>query len=133
MMIALDTNVLVRYIVQDEPDQSAAATRLIAKECSEDTPGFVNLIVLCELVWVLGRGYRYSKKVVLSVLRQLLCASELRIERSELAWKAAREFEKGGADFSDYLIGYLNSEQQAELTWTFDRRAAAAPGFRLLA
>ena len=132
-MIALDTNVLVRYIVQDQPAQAAAAARLIERECTEEAPGFVNLIVLCELVWVLGRGYRYSKKVIVSVLRQLLCSSELRIERSELAWKATRELEKGGADFSDYLIGYLNSDQQAEPTWTFDRAAAAAPGFRLLA
>ena len=131
-MIALDTNVLVRYIVQDDPTQAAAANRLIEGECSKETPGFVNLIVLCEVVWVLGRGYRYSRNIVLDVLRQLLSSSELKVERSELAWKATREFEKGQADFSDYLIGYLNSDQQAIPTWTFDLQAAHLPGFRLL-
>ncbi len=131
-MIGLDTNVLVRYIVQDDPDQAALASSFIERECTEESPGFVNLIVLCELVWVLNRGYRYGRKVIVDVLRRLLSSAELKIEYSELAWKATREFEKGKADFSDYLIGYLNSNHDAGVTWTFDRQSANAPGFRLL-
>ena len=67
-MIALDTNVLVRFIVRDEERQTAAATRLIEDRCSAETPGLVSPIVLCELVWVLTSGYGYKREMVVRVL-----------------------------------------------------------------
>ena len=60
-MIGLDTNVLARYIMQDDPAQSEAASELIESRCSADEPGLVSSVVLCELVWVLGRGYRVGR------------------------------------------------------------------------
>lgn len=131
-MIALDTNVLVRYIVRDDARQAAAATRLIESRCSAESPGIVSLIAFCELVWVLDRGYGYARKDIARVLRGILAAEELRVERSELAWQALNEYEKGKADLADYLIGLSGREEKAETTYTFDRRAAGSSLFRMV-
>ncbi len=131
-MIALDTNVLVRYIVQDDPAQAAAATRLVETRCTTETPGLVTTIVLCELAWVLGRGYRYSRAQLAAVLRTLLAAEEIEVEAPELTWRALRAFEAEGCDFADALIGTANRERGAESTFTFDRVAAAGDLFTLV-
>jgi predicted nucleic-acid-binding protein len=132
-VIALDTNVLARYVVADDPRQAAAARRLIESSCTTESPGVVSLVVLCELVWVLGQGYRYRRSQVALVLRRLLAAQDLAVERSELAWQALNLYEQGTADFSDYVIGLCGRQQKAAVTWTFDRRAATSPLFRLVA
>lgn len=131
-MIALDTNVLVRYIVRDDARQAAAATRLIESRCSVESPGIVSLIAFCELVLVLDRGYGYARKDIARVLRGILAAEELRVERSELAWQALNEYEKGKADLADYLIGLRGREEKAEATYTLDRRAAGSSLFRIV-
>lgn len=131
-MIALDTNVLVRYIVRDDHRQTAAATRLIESECSAEDPGVVTLVVLCELVWVLDRGYGYGRDEIAFVLRRVLAADDLRSERSELAWRALNEYEAGKADFADLVIGLSGREERATVTYTFDRRAATSDLFRLI-
>ena len=131
-MIALDTNVLVRYIVQDDPAQAAAATRLIESECRADDPGMVSSVTLCELVWVLGRGYRTAKARIVSVLRAILSAEELQAEDPELAWRALGHFEAGAADFADYLVGATNRSRGATTTYTFDKTAAASELFTLI-
>ena len=124
-MIGLDTNVLARYIVQDDPGQARAATRLIEGRCTAQFPGYVSVPVLMELVWVLTAAYRYEKTVVASVIRQVLRTTEFLVEDREAAWVALREFESGGADFADYLIVHRNHARGCVQTWTFDRRAAA--------
>jgi predicted nucleic-acid-binding protein len=131
-VIALDTNVLVRYVVGDDPRQSGAARRFVEASCTPDSPGIVSLIVLAELVWVLDRGYGYHRPQVAALLRKLLAADELRVERSELAWQALNLYEDGKADFSDYLIGLCGRAERATATCTFDRRAASCPLFRLV-
>jgi predicted nucleic-acid-binding protein len=131
-MIALDTNVLVRYIVRDDAKQTAAATRLIESSCTPDSPGIVSLVVLAELVWVLARGYRYRRSQIAGVLRKMLSADDLRVERSDLAWQALNRYESGEADFADYVIGLTGRAEKAEVTCTFDRRAASSDLFRLL-
>lgn len=131
-MIALDTNVLARYLVEDEPRQAAAARRLIESSCTAESPGVVSLVVLCELVWVLSQGYGYERHQIALVLRRLLAAQDLAIERSELAWQALNLYEEGTADYSDYVIGLCGRQEKAEATCTFDRRAAKSPLFRLL-
>jgi predicted nucleic-acid-binding protein len=131
-VIALDTNVLVRYLVADDPRQAAAAQRLVEASCTVDSPGVVALVVVCELVWVLAQGYGYSRDQVTLVLRRLLAAQDLAVERSELAWQALKLYEDGTADYSDYVIGLCGREQGVEATWTFDRRAARSPLFRLV-
>ena len=131
-MIGLDTNVLVRYIVRDDPQQTAAATRLIESRCKSDDPGLVALLVLCELVWVLGRGYGYERVAIVGVLRRILSAGDLQVERSELAWQALNLYDQEKADFADYVIGFCNREMKGEVTYTFDRRAAGSDLFKVL-
>lgn len=129
-MIGLDTNVLVRYVVRDDEREARAATKLIESRCSAEDPGIVTLVVLCELVWVLLRGYRYERPVVVKVLRGILSAQELRVEDSDLAWIALRSFEQGRADFSDFVIALSGHAAGAEATYTFDRQALETPLFR---
>lgn len=124
-MIGLDTNVLARYIVQDDPDQAHAATRLIEGQCTAQSPGYVSVPVLVELVWVLSVAYRYEKSMVASVIRQVLRTTEFLVEDREITWGALREFEAGSADFADYLIAYRNHARGCKQTYTFDRGAAA--------
>jgi predicted nucleic-acid-binding protein len=126
-MIGLDTNVLVRYITQDDPSQAAGATRLIEGHCSGDSPGWISSIVLCELVWVLRRAYRYQKADVLAVLDQLLITLELKVEDEEIARLAVDAYKTGGADFSDYLILLSNTAAGCETTYSFDGRLARHP------
>lgn len=131
-MIGLDTNVLVRYIVQDDVDQAEAATRLIEKRCTEQTPGFVGIPVLVELVWVLTAAYDYEREVVASVVGQVLRTAELTVEGGEVVWLALRDFEGGSADFADCLIAQRNHAHGCETTYTFDRRATRERHFSLV-
>ncbi len=131
-MIGLDTNVLVRHIVQDDRKEALAASSFIESRCTVDDPGIVSLVVLCELTWVLEGGYGLEWNTIAAVLRRLLSAEDLRVERSELAWLALNLREKGKADFADYVIGLSHREQGAEATYTFDRRAAGCELFKLV-
>lgn len=131
-MIGLDTNVIARYVVRDDPRQTAAATRLIESACTPESPGFVSMIAIVELVWVLARGYRYRRAQIAGVLRKMLSADDLRVERSELAWQALNLYERGEADFADYLIGLCGHHEKVETTFTFDRRSPGSPLFRLV-
>lgn len=131
-MIGLDTNVLVRYIVQDDQSQAAVASAFIEKHCTETTPGFVNNVVLVELVWVLERGYGYDKMAILSVLKQMAATTELRLDNLESVWQAIKAYEAGSAGFSDCLIAVVNRQYACRATYTFDRRAAKNSGFELL-
>jgi len=128
----IDTNVLVRYLVQDDPKQSAIATNFLESGCTEEEPGFISLIVLCEIVWVLDRAYGYPRAQIASVLRGLLTAAELAIERSPIAWEALRSYEKGNADFADCVIGAINRNEGCVHTVTLDRKAANLTDFFLL-
>ncbi len=128
-MIGLDTNVLVRHIVQDNKEEARTASRLIETRCTADDPGIVSLTVLCELVWVLNRGYNYERNAIAGVLRQILSVEDLRIERPELAWHALNLYETGKADYADYVIGLSHRDLGARVTCTFDRRASGCDLF----
>lgn len=132
-MIGIDTNVLVRYLAQDDPKQSVVATRFIEGRLSVENPGFVSTVTLCELVWVLAESYSADRKRIREIVEGLLATKQLVIERSELVWKSLRAWEGVAADFSDALIGQLAIAHGAEKTVTFDRTAAKLPGFELLA
>ncbi len=131
-MIGLDTNVLVRYIVHDDPGQSAAAERLIESRCTAQAPGYVSVPVLVELVWVLTSAYDYEKAAVIPVIRQLLLTAEFEIEDRQTVWAALREFESGGANFADYLIAHRNHARGCTRTYTFDLRAGRGSHFALV-
>ena len=131
-MIGIDTNVLVRYLAQDDPKQSAVATRFIEGRVSADNPGFVSTVTLCEIAWVLVESYGADRKRIRAAVEGLLATKQLVIERSEPVWKALRAWEGVSADFSDALIGQLAIAHGGEKTVTFDRTAARLPGFELL-
>jgi len=130
-MFGLDTNLLVRYITQDG-DEAAAVTQHLERECTRARPGFVCLVVLCELVWVLRQAYKYDRPTVAAIVGKLLSTSEFEVERPGLAWRALTEYRTGPADFSDYLIGQIAGEYDASPVHTLDRKAAKSPAFMLV-
>ena len=131
-MIGLDTNVVVRYLVQDDALQSATATRLIERTLAPENPGLITIIVLCEIVWVLAESYGAGRERIATVLRGLLSARQIVVERADLAWRALRAWERSPADFSDALVGELVAASGGSKTLTFDKSAAKLPGFELL-
>lgn len=131
-MIGIDANVLVRYLTGDDPRQSAAAERFLKRTCSTKDPGWIGVVVLCELVWVLQRGYGYPRSKIAAVLAQLLQTADLEIESKRCVRKALRDYGASNVDFADALIARTNTEAGAAETWTFDKKAAKLPGFRLL-
>lgn len=131
-MIGLDTNVLVRYIVRDDPVQTALADHCIEHACSRGQPGYVSHLVLAELMWVLGRGYGYPRGMLADVLGTLLSSEELKLQEAPLVRAALGDFSAGVADFADCLIGILHQRAECETTVTFDKKAARLPTHRLL-
>lgn len=131
-MIGLDTNVLVRYLVQDDRKQSAVASRLIQQLVDAEETACISGIVLCELVWVLESGYGLGKEVVSGVLETLLQTRQFEIEDRDSAWRALSSYTQGKADFSDYLIGERNRLGGCRHTVTFDRALRSEPDFHVL-
>ena len=131
-MTGIDTNVLIRYITQDDPEQSPVATAFLEQECSKHNPGYVTHTVLCEITWVLGRAYNYDRTTVVSVVKQLLNSVELDIQLSDLAWAALRDYQIGSADFPDYLIARTCNHAGCTQVVTFDSKAAKHRLFRKL-
>jgi predicted nucleic-acid-binding protein len=121
-VIGLDTNVIVRYVTQDDPVQSAAATTLM-DSLSAETPGFVPLVVAVELVWVLQSCYDAKRNVVTQVLETLLRSKELVVEQAELVWQALRRFSASHTDFADCLIERCAHAAECQYTATFDKNA----------
>jgi len=131
-LIGLDTNIVIRYLVQDDKRQSAAATRFIEKSLSMEAPGYIDHISLCEIVWVLQRCYGVTKQQLREIIQGLLTTKQFKVENVEVAWKALRAFDANNADFCDALIGQVNIHNGCEYTVTFDKKAASLPGFDLL-
>lgn len=130
-MIGLDTNIIVRYLTHDDPAQTTAAVRVM-DSLTSDSPGFLSLIVMAELVWVLEVSYRFKKSEIEQVLETLLRSKELVIERAEIVAQALRKFSAGHADFADCLIERCGHAAECQYTLTFDRNAAGAAGMKLL-
>lgn len=131
-MIGLDTNVLVRYLVQDDPAQGKAAADYISGHCSEDEPGYVGAVVLAELAWVLSRAYGYGREEVAKILDLILRTNQLEVEAPETVWTALAAYRAGTADFADALIGERNSAAGCGTTITFDVKASRLPTFTML-
>ena len=132
-MIGLDMPVVVRYLVLDDARQSAAATRLFERTLSAANPGFVSLVTLCQIAWVLAECYGADRAAVRSVVEGLLAAKQVVIEDAELVWRALRAWEGAAGDFSEALIGQILTARGCERTVTFDKAAARLPRFELLA
>ena len=130
-MIALDTNVLVRYLVADDPEQSKAARGLM-HELSAGTPGFICREVMVELVWVLDRSYDFSMEVISTTLVELLATEGIVVETADDVALAVLSCRRGGADFSDMMIAAASRRAGARSLYTLDRRAARLQGVELL-
>lgn len=129
-MTGIDTNVLVRYLTQDDASQARKAAKFIAG-CTQESPAFVNRIVICELVWVLESGYGYPRAQVSLALERILRTLQFRIEDRSEAWAAFHVYQSGG-DFADALVAAGNKRLGCEHTVTFDRKAAQQLEFLLL-
>ena len=130
-MIGIDTNVLVRYIAQDDATQSRRATSLIEKECNEAAPGFVGLVVLVEVVWVSESRYGATREEVADIVRRILSTKQLVVQDAETAWKGLRLFESSKADLADCVIVRSASAAGCKSVVTFDKQASKA-GMTLL-
>lgn len=131
-MPALDTNVLIRYVVQDDSTQLAAARRLIERCLVEGTSIFVPVTVVLELEWVLRASFGYAKDDVLQVLSNLFSAAELTFESERALEVALQLYREGSADFADCLHVALAAQAGEQPLWTFDKGAAKVSGAQLL-
>jgi len=131
-VIGIDTNVLVRYLAQDDPVQAQAATRLIEQTCTKDNPGFLNHLVLCETIWVLEGCYGQPKDTLVITIEQILRVAQLRVDEPQVVWQALEDYRNNQADFADYLLSRINHSKNCTTTMTFDRQAGKSPIFTLL-
>ncbi|MBX7245357.1 MAG: type II toxin-antitoxin system VapC family toxin [Candidatus Sumerlaeaceae bacterium] len=131
-LTGLDTNVLVRYLVQDDAAQAKTATSLIEKTSRQGGEFVVNAITLCELVWVLESAYSYSRGQVSHALENILRTAQFVIPDRELAVESHARYQKGRGDFADYFISCLNDRHGAKVTLTFDRALKGDPRFQVL-
>jgi predicted nucleic-acid-binding protein len=122
-VIGLDTNVIIRYITQDEPRQAKKATQLIESQLSGEVPGFITLITLVEVSWVLEACYKQSKADVLTVLEALIVTKQLLIEQSDVVYLAIKRCSLENADFSDTLIAVVSEHNGCDKVVTFDKKA----------
>ncbi len=131
-MIALDTNVLIRYLVQDDPKQAKLATQFVETQCSEEQPCFIGQIVLCELAWVLESSYGQDRQQIAHVIEQLLQVGQLEVQQPEVVWRALADYKLSNADFPDHLLARVNQSNGCTETMTFDKKASKQPYFALL-
>lgn len=127
-MIGVDTNVLVRYLVEDDARQSERAAKLIDQALERDERIFVSQIVLCEMVWVLGSGYGFPRAEVAALLRALLRARQVAVDEIDTVRTALENYSIGKADFADYLILERARAAGCEGLASFDQTLAAEPG-----
>ena len=121
-MIGVDTNILVRYLVEDDAEQAATAARFFEVRCSPERPAFVNRVVMAELVWVLESVFGFPQALIAGNLDVLLRTPSILVEDADEVARAL-ELYRGGADFADALIGASNVRQGCTTTATFDRKA----------
>ncbi len=131
-MKGLDTNVLVRYLVQDDPAQSVAAVRELDRAVARGERVIIAPIVLCELVWVLETAYDFHRTDVASTLEQILRTAQFEVLDKDLVWAAWKEYQTGKGDFADYYLGLMHRRAGADRTLTFDRGLARSAFFEVL-
>ncbi len=125
-MIGLDTNVLVRYLTQDDPDQAAQATRILEEELTGDDPGFIGLVVLVETIWVLRRLYKASPEEIRETVNDLLGSRSILIENRHVVARAVATSEKNASDFADSIIAASALDVGCRKIVSFDRGAVRA-------
>ncbi len=130
-MIGLDTNILVRYLAQDDPIQSPLATDIIEFRLTKGNPGFISIVAMVETVWVLDRAYGLADDEIVAALERTLQANTLVVENEPEVFTAMIALKEGSGSFADALIGALGARAGCSRTMTFDKTALRLPGFEL--
>ncbi len=131
-MNGLDTNVLVRFLVQDDRHQAKRASAYIHRTVAAGKICYVNQTVLSELVWVLESAYNYSRKEISGVLEKLLLTKQFEIDAKDIVKQAIYDYRNGRGDFADYLIGRINRSRGCDTTATFDTALKTSSLFTVL-
>jgi predicted nucleic-acid-binding protein len=123
-MIGIDTNILVRYLTNDDPKQCAQVAALFAEYSGHESSIYINNVILCELVWVLDRGYKYSLEQISMALKLILQTPEFVFDNHQLLSTAVMEYERSkAADLSDIIISLTNKQIGCNNTYSFDQAA----------
>ena len=132
-MIGLDTNIIVRYLTQDDPVQSAKATQIMENRLTEDRPGFISLVTMAEVAWVLDRTYQRSSQEIAGAIEAMLQADSLLIQNEQEVFTAMVALKTGQGGFADALVAALGQWAGCASTLTFDKRASSRiDGFELV-
>ena len=130
-LIGIDTNVIARYVVQDDRQQADIATAFL-ESLDESQQGYISVIVLVELVWLLKRGYKQPKATIIDVIYKLVHTDYIQIENKKQVLQALTLFQNTSADFADALIATQNAEAGCDYSVTFDKGAAKHSGMTIL-
>jgi predicted nucleic-acid-binding protein len=128
-MIALDTNILVRFLVNDEPKQGKKARDLVSQLDDAESRADVSDIVLCEIVWVLGSCYGFDRVQIALALKKLVGARQLRFDANDQILRAISDYESSKGDFADYLIREHAIAAGCDSVMTFDKSLHGDSGF----
>ncbi len=132
-MIGLDTNVLLRFLVQDDLTQSPRATEIMERRLTKQNPGFVSIVCILEIVWVLGSLYKRSRWEIADRIEMLLAADNLQVQNEQEVYQGVIALRNGTGTFEDALIGGLGAWWGCSATLTLDQNAAKRlNGFQLI-
>ena len=130
-MIGLDTNILLRYLTQDDPIQSVKARDVIERQITDENPGFVSIVAMVETVWVLERAYELTTLEIVRAVERILQTDVLVVENEQEVFTALIALKKGQGSFADAVIAALGARRGCSRTLTFDRKVLRLPGFEL--
>lgn len=130
-MIGLDTNLVVRYLTQDDPVQSLKATQIIEGKLTEEQPGFISLVTMAETAWVLERTYHRSSQEIAKAIEAMLQADSLLIQNEQEVFTAMVALKTGQGGFADALIAALGQWAGCTSTLTFDKKTSRIDGLEL--
>jgi predicted nucleic-acid-binding protein len=129
-MIGLDTNILVRYLTQDDPIQSPKAREVFERRLTEENPGFVSIVAMVETVWVLERSYGLTTDEIVGAVERVLQTDVLIVENEQEVFTAMTALKEGQGSFADAVIVALGARMGCSCTLTFDQKALRLPGFK---
>ncbi len=130
-MIGLDTNILIRYLTQDDPVQSSKATQVIEHRLSPRNMGFVSVVTMAEIVWILDRAYGLTNREIAAAVERMLQVEVLVVENEQEVFAAMMALKQGRGAFADALIAELATRAGCTHTLTFDKKALRLPGFKV--
>jgi predicted nucleic-acid-binding protein len=131
-MIGLDTNILIRYLTQDDPIQSVKANEIFERRLTRTNPGFVSVVVMVGAVWVLDRAYGLTGQEIATAVERLLQVEVLVIENEQEVFTAMLALKQRHGTFADALIAELGTRAGCTRTLTFEQKAVRLPGFELV-